>query len=86
MPEVGSDTKQGDAFGSIEAVKAVADLYAPVAGKVTEVNAELGRKSQRLLTANLMLPAGLSRSRLPTGMPTRLIFSMLRAYTDLTTA
>lgn len=32
---------QGDTFGTIEAVKTVADLYAPVAGKVVEINTAL---------------------------------------------
>lgn len=32
---------QGEAFGTIEAVKTVADLYAPVAGKIVEVNTAL---------------------------------------------
>lgn len=41
LPEEGDDLKQGDVFGSVEAVKTVADLYAPVSGAVTEVNGEL---------------------------------------------
>ena len=41
LPEVGSNAKQGERFGTIEAVKAVADLYSPVTGTVTEVNSEL---------------------------------------------
>jgi glycine cleavage system H protein len=38
LPEIGSETSQGEAFGTIEAVKAVADMYAPVSGEVVEVN------------------------------------------------
>ena len=41
MPTVGDETKIGDAFGTIEAVKTVEDLYAPLSGKISEVNAEL---------------------------------------------
>ncbi|RLD12872.1 glycine cleavage system protein GcvH [candidate division KSB1 bacterium] len=41
LPEVGSKVAQGDTFGTIEAVKAVADLFAPVSGEVVEVNPEL---------------------------------------------
>lgn len=37
-----SDFKQGDTFGSIEAVKTVGDLFAPVSGKITEINKKLG--------------------------------------------
>lgn len=41
LPEVGAQVKQGEAFGVIESVKAVSDLYAPVSGEVVEVNQEL---------------------------------------------
>ncbi len=42
LPPVGKAVKQHDSFGTIEAVKAVSDLYAPVSGSVTEVNAAVG--------------------------------------------
>ncbi|MBD3237501.1 MAG: glycine cleavage system protein GcvH [Candidatus Eisenbacteria bacterium] len=38
LPEPGATLQAGDAFGSVEAVKAVADLYAPISGEVTAVN------------------------------------------------
>ncbi len=38
LPEVGKEVKAGDAIGTIEAVKAVSDLYAGLSGKVIEVN------------------------------------------------
>jgi len=38
LPDVGSKYGQMDVFGTIEAVKAVSDLYCPVAGEVVEVN------------------------------------------------
>jgi glycine cleavage system H protein len=41
LPAIGREVKQGDAFGTIEAVKAVSDLYSPVSGKVIEVNSSL---------------------------------------------
>jgi glycine cleavage system H protein len=41
LPAVGKVVKKGDSFGTIEAVKAVSDLYAPVAGQITEANGEL---------------------------------------------
>lgn len=41
LPDIGSETKAGEPLGTIEAVKTVADLYAPVSGKVTAVNEEL---------------------------------------------
>ncbi len=36
---VGSDVVMGDTFGTIEAVKTVSDMYAPISGKITEFNA-----------------------------------------------
>jgi glycine cleavage system H protein len=41
LPKVGTTYGRMDVFGSIEAVKAVSDLYAPVAGTVIEVNTAL---------------------------------------------
>ena len=41
LPEVGATFEAGDSFGTIEAVKAVSDLYAPVTGEVVEVNSSL---------------------------------------------
>lgn len=41
LPEPGASFGGGDTFGTIEAVKAVSDLYCPLAGEVVEVNAAL---------------------------------------------
>ncbi|MCJ7629475.1 MAG: glycine cleavage system protein GcvH [Longimicrobiales bacterium] len=41
LPEVGASFQKMDPFGNIEAVKAVSDLYCPVAGEVLDVNAGL---------------------------------------------
>jgi glycine cleavage system H protein len=38
LPEVGAELKQGQTFGTIESVKAVSELFAPMSGKVVEVN------------------------------------------------
>jgi glycine cleavage system H protein len=38
LPETGSEFSQGDTVGTIESVKAVADLYLPVSGEVIEIN------------------------------------------------
>ena len=38
MPEIGAETKKGDPFGTIEAVKTVEDLFAPLSGKIVEIN------------------------------------------------
>ena len=41
LPSVGDSVTKGDSFGTIEAVKAVSDLFAPVSGEVVEVNEAL---------------------------------------------
>jgi glycine cleavage system H protein len=41
LPEVGRVVKKGDVFGTVESVKAVSDLYAPVSGTVVKINQEL---------------------------------------------
>jgi glycine cleavage system H protein len=41
LPKVGSEITAGQTFGSVESVKAVSDLYAPVSGTVTEINEAL---------------------------------------------
>lgn len=41
LPEVDDEIEVGETFGSVESVKTVSELYAPVAGKVTETNDEL---------------------------------------------
>ena len=41
LPEVGTNFEAGDTFGTVESVKAVSDLYAPVSGEVVEVNTSL---------------------------------------------
>jgi len=41
LPEAGDDLEQDDSFGSVEARKTVAELYAPLSGTVLEVNSEL---------------------------------------------
>ncbi len=38
LPEVGRVLSEDDTFGTVESVKAVSDLYAPIAGEVVEVN------------------------------------------------
>lgn len=41
VPEVGAEVAAGDSFGEVESTKSVSEIYAPVAGTVVEVNAEL---------------------------------------------
>jgi glycine cleavage system H protein len=42
LPKVGLKFKQNDSIGTIEAVKTVADIYAPISGEIIEVNSALG--------------------------------------------
>ncbi|HEY4643259.1 MAG TPA: glycine cleavage system protein GcvH [Bacteroidota bacterium] len=46
LPSPGAKLEQGKSFGTIEAVKAVSDLYAPVSGEVVEINKELSVKPE----------------------------------------
>jgi glycine cleavage system H protein len=41
LPDVGRSIKAGESFGSIESVKAVSELFAPMSGEVVEVNSVL---------------------------------------------
>jgi glycine cleavage system H protein len=38
LPDVGDPVKKGDSFGVVESTKAVSELFAPISGKVVEVN------------------------------------------------
>jgi glycine cleavage system H protein len=38
LPAVGDEVKKGESFGVVESTKAVSELFAPVSGKVVEVN------------------------------------------------
>lgn len=48
LPREGETLKQGAVFGSVESVKAVSDLFAPVSGKVTKVNSTLADSPEYL--------------------------------------
>lgn len=48
VPEVGAVVAAGDSISEVESTKSVSDIYAPVAGTVVEVNAELSSTPQRL--------------------------------------
>lgn len=41
LPEEGREIESGEAFGVVESVKAVSDIYAPVSGRIIEVNKDL---------------------------------------------
>lgn len=48
LPKVGAEITAGQTFGSVESVKAVSDLYAPVSGIVTEVNETLNASPEEV--------------------------------------
>jgi glycine cleavage system H protein len=48
LPKIGSEITSGKAFGSVESVKAVSDLYAPVSGTVTELNQDLATAPEKI--------------------------------------
>ncbi len=48
LPEEGRNLGAGEAFGAVESVKAVSDLYAPVAGEVVGVNEALGESPEKI--------------------------------------
>ena len=48
LPEVGEHLERGEAFGTLEAVKTVADLIAPVSGEVLEVNDSLAEEAEQI--------------------------------------
>jgi len=51
LPEVGSEFSTGDEFGSVESVKAVAEIYMPIAGEIVEINEGL-EESPELVNKN----------------------------------
>jgi len=48
LPEVGAELKAGETFGTVESVKTVSDLYAPVSGRVVEVNEALASAPEKV--------------------------------------
>jgi glycine cleavage system H protein len=48
LPSVGDTLKQNDPFGTVESVKAVSDLVAPISGKIEQINEELSDKPELL--------------------------------------
>jgi glycine cleavage system H protein len=48
LPKVGFEITSGKPFGSVESVKAVSDLYAPVSGTVTELNPDLATAPEKI--------------------------------------
>ena len=47
LPKIGSNAEAGKTFGSVESVKAVSDIYAPVSGEIIEVNEGLSSAPEK---------------------------------------
>lgn len=48
LPKVGGNLDAGKTFGTVESVKAVSELYAPVAGRVVEINESLNQSPEQI--------------------------------------
>src|ERR1700726_2183183 len=48
LPKVGAKVEAGKSFGTVESVKAVSDIYAPVSGEVTEINSGLSETPETI--------------------------------------
>jgi len=48
LPKLGAKVEQGGVLGSVESVKAVSDIYAPVSGEVIETNQVLAEAPEKL--------------------------------------
>lgn len=48
LPNVGAMATKGQTFGSVESVKAVSDIYAPVSGEITAVNELVSQRPEKL--------------------------------------
>jgi glycine cleavage system H protein len=50
LPKVGGEVQQGKPFGTVESVKSVSEIYAPVSGKITAVNEALATAPEKINT------------------------------------
>jgi glycine cleavage system H protein len=48
LPEVGRAVTAGESFAEVESTKSVSDIYAPIAGTITEANADLAEAPERI--------------------------------------
>ena len=51
LPQVGDTFAKGDAFGSVESVKAVSELFMPVGGEISAINENLEESPERVNTS-----------------------------------
>ena len=48
LPDVGRRVRQGEAFGNVESVKAVSELFSPISGEITAVNTTLANEPEQV--------------------------------------
>ena len=48
LPKIGATLEKGKTFGTVESVKAVSDIYAPVSGTVTAINEDLTKSPEKI--------------------------------------
>src|SRR5271155_4483819 len=48
LPKVGATVKSGHSFGTVESVKAVSEIYAPVSGEISEINSTLADSPEKI--------------------------------------
>jgi glycine cleavage system H protein len=48
LPKVGDSIQAGKSFGTVESVKAVSDIFAPLSGTITEINTELASAPEKI--------------------------------------
>ena len=48
LPEIGEHFEMGEAYGTVEAVKTIADLLAPISGEVLEINESLEESAEQI--------------------------------------
>jgi glycine cleavage system H protein len=48
LPEPGATVAAGDSFGEVESTKSVSDVYAPISGRIVEINSELADAPERI--------------------------------------
>jgi len=85
LPDTSLKVEQGKAFGTIEAVKAVADIYSPISGDVLEVNSALADKPE-LMNQDPYGAGWIAKIR-PSALDSERAHLLdAAAYTDLTSA
>lgn len=85
LPEKGARISQGQSLGTIEAVKAVADIYSPLSGEVTDVNAALNDKPE-LMNQDPYGQGWVAKIKLSNLAAEKTGLLNAAAYTDLTSA